>query len=116
MASVRIAAFGPSPSTLPFVLGDQPAVLVYGERCGGTGLILALAAASMLANSLSITAGNGLWALERPRANFAADACTLAVTMVTVHKKTSIFDLLRPLVAAAKTFRRQELELGARLT
>jgi hypothetical protein len=36
------------------------------------------------------------------------DTRTLAVTTVTVHKKTSIFDLLGPLVATAKTLNDEE--------
>jgi O-antigen/teichoic acid export membrane protein len=35
----------------------------------------------MLVGSLGITAGNGLWAMERPAANFAADVCTFAATI-----------------------------------
>jgi O-antigen/teichoic acid export membrane protein len=64
--------------------GDRPATLVYGSRYTGVSTVLALLAVSMLVNSLSITAGNGLWAMDRPAANFAADVCTFAVTIGTV--------------------------------
>jgi O-antigen/teichoic acid export membrane protein len=63
-----------------FAAGDLPATLVYGDRYSGTAGVLALLSVAMLAGSLSVTAGNGLWALERPRANFAADVCTAALT------------------------------------
>jgi O-antigen/teichoic acid export membrane protein len=61
--------------------GDLPATLVYGSRYSGVGPILSLLSVSMLVGSLGITAGNGLWAMERPAANFAADVCTFAVTI-----------------------------------
>ena len=47
----------------------------------------------LLASSLGVTAGNGLWAIERPQASFAADVCTLAVTL------TAAFFLVYPLGA-----------------
>jgi O-antigen/teichoic acid export membrane protein len=64
--------------------GDWPARLVYGGKYAGTAPILALLALNMLLNSLGVTVGNGLWAMDRPRANFTADACTLCVTVVLV--------------------------------
>jgi O-antigen/teichoic acid export membrane protein len=63
-----------------FATGDLPARLVYGDRYAGCGSVLALLAVAALANSLGITAGNGLWAVGRPRANFAADVCAMVVT------------------------------------
>ncbi len=64
--------------------GDLPATLVYGSRYSGVSTVLVLLALGMLVNSLGITAGNGLWAMDRPAANFAADVCTFAVTIGTV--------------------------------
>ena len=67
---------------LVFLLsGDTLAVFVYGSEYGGTGPILAVLALNVLVNSLGVTAGNGLWAIDRPRANFGADACNLVVTL-----------------------------------
>jgi O-antigen/teichoic acid export membrane protein len=61
--------------------GDLPATIVYGSRYSGVSAVLALLSINMLVNSLGITAGNGLWAMERPAANFAADVCTFLVTI-----------------------------------
>jgi len=63
------------------VAGDSFATIVYGGKFAGCGPILAILAFSMLADSMGITAGNGLWAVDRPRENFAADVCTLVVTL-----------------------------------
>lgn len=60
--------------------GDLSVRLLYGNKYAGCGVVLALLALNALANSLSITAGNGLWALGRARANFLADVCALLVT------------------------------------
>jgi O-antigen/teichoic acid export membrane protein len=61
--------------------GDLPTTLVYGSRFSGMSTVLTLLAVSMLVNSMGITAGNGLWAMERPAANFAADLCCFAATV-----------------------------------
>ena len=66
---------------LMLVAGDLPAVWVYGGQYTGTGPVLVVLALNTLATSLGITAGNGLWAIERPQANFAADLCTFVVTV-----------------------------------
>jgi len=58
--------------------------LVYGPAYAGCGSILAVLALQVWVMSLGITAGNGLWAMDRARANAIADACTVAVTVVAV--------------------------------
>ncbi|HUG89372.1 MAG TPA: hypothetical protein VML55_00975 [Planctomycetaceae bacterium] len=63
--------------------GDSLAVLVYGQKYAGAGAIIAVYALALLASSLAITAANGLCAMERPSANFAADVATLAATVVS---------------------------------
>ena len=60
--------------------GGLLATLVYGADFAGVGPLLAVLAFGMLANSLSLTAGNGLWALDRAKANFLADVTSLLVT------------------------------------
>ena len=60
--------------------GGTLAGLVYGAGFAGTGPLLAVLAFGMLANSLGLTAGNGLWALDRAKANFLADIANLIVT------------------------------------
>ena len=67
---------------LVLVTGDALAVLVYGEFYQGCGSILFVLALSALATSLSIVIGNGLWAIDQPRANFVADASCMVVTLV----------------------------------
>lgn len=61
--------------------GDMPTRLVYGSGYAGTGPILTLLALTALVNAAGVTAGNGLWALGRPRANVVADVCHLVVTV-----------------------------------
>jgi O-antigen/teichoic acid export membrane protein len=67
-----------------FVLftGDWLMVLVFGEAYRGTGAILIVLTGSTLMHCLGTLAHNGLWAVDRPRSNFVADVCCLAVTLV----------------------------------
>lgn len=65
------------------VAGESLMVFVYGHQYDGGGLVLATCVLSLLAMSMGIVSGNGLWVLERPRATFAADLCALAATLVT---------------------------------
>jgi O-antigen/teichoic acid export membrane protein len=37
---------------------------------------------ALLANSLGMVAGNGLWAMERPSANFGADVAAMIMTVI----------------------------------
>ena len=69
-------------AVLGFLLGEQVAVLLYGPQFAGAGVIIGVLSLSVLANSFGMTAGNGLWAMERPRANFVADVIALGVTIV----------------------------------
>lgn len=64
------------------VTGDWLVVLVFGAHYHGTGMILTTLGFSALATSFGIVAGNGLWALEHPRANFVADVACLIVTLI----------------------------------
>ncbi|MCA9067731.1 MAG: lipopolysaccharide biosynthesis protein [Planctomycetaceae bacterium] len=63
-------------------LGGFVAVLVYGENYAEAGPVMAVLAFGLLASGLSVTAGNGLWAIDRPDANFRADLCALVATIV----------------------------------
>jgi len=76
-----------------FVLlsGDFLLVLAFGGKYAGYGAVLGVLALSMMALSMGLTAGVGLWAIDRPDANIAADMCTLIVTLIIV------FCLLQPL-------------------
>ena len=66
--------------------GDRLAILFFSSKYAGTGPILLLLALGVLANTVGITAGNGLWAIERPSANFAADLCVLGLTLVLAFR------------------------------
>lgn len=66
-----------------FLFGDTIAVLLYGPQFAGTGLVIGVLSLSVLANSFGVTAGNGLWAMERPRANFVADLAALIIVIAT---------------------------------
>jgi O-antigen/teichoic acid export membrane protein len=62
--------------------GDWLTVFVFGEHYEGTAAILFTLALSALMNGLSMVAGNGLWAINQPRANFLADICSMSTTLV----------------------------------
>jgi O-antigen/teichoic acid export membrane protein len=64
--------------------GDRVVVVVYGPSYAGAGTVMSILALAMLADSLGITAGNGLWAIDQPQANFVADAATFVVTIALV--------------------------------
>jgi O-antigen/teichoic acid export membrane protein len=59
------------------VAGQTLMTFVYGPTFADAGLIIAVLAFGAIANSLSIVAGNGLWAMELPSANFRGDVCAL---------------------------------------
>ena len=64
--------------------GDFLLVLVFGAKYGGYGAVIGVLALSMLAQSMGVTAGIGLWAIDRPKANLAADVCALVVTLTVM--------------------------------
>jgi O-antigen/teichoic acid export membrane protein len=63
--------------------GDWLASTVMGPKYHGLGMLIVLMAVATLIDSLSLTAGNGLWALDAPSANFFAD-CVMLVVSLTV--------------------------------
>jgi O-antigen/teichoic acid export membrane protein len=69
-----------------FVLasGDFLLVLVYGGKYVGYGAAMGVLAVSMAVVSMGLTAGIGLWAIDRPKANLRADLCTLIVNLTVV--------------------------------
>lgn len=62
------------------VTDDLLVTLIYGTRYAGTGAVLLILALHLLVNTVGITAGTGLWALDRPQVNFLGDLATLIVT------------------------------------
>jgi O-antigen/teichoic acid export membrane protein len=79
---------------LACIAGDWAAVLIYGNDYAGAGPILAVLALGVFASSLGLTAGNGLWAMEKPAANFRADVCALIATIVAAVVLTPPFGVL----------------------
>jgi O-antigen/teichoic acid export membrane protein len=65
-----------------FVTGDWLMVFVFGAHYHGTGAILITLSVSAAFSCLSMLAHNGLWAINQPRAAFAADICAMTVTLV----------------------------------
>lgn len=67
-----------------FVLltGDWLAMFFFGAAGIGTNWILAVLAISATLNGISTVAGNGLWAIDRPRAGFIADLSNMATTLL----------------------------------
>lgn len=71
---------------LPFALlvlatGSWLAVLVYGAGHEHSGPILATLAVASVTTALEMVAGIGLWSIDRPRANFLADLCSVSITI-----------------------------------
>ena len=83
------------------VTGDRIPIFVYGPEYAGTGVILLLLTVGALFNSLSITVGNGLWAIERPSANFRADLGSLTVAAVTTAALVPVWGIAGAAAASA---------------
>jgi len=97
---------------IAFAFGEQIAVLLYGPSFAGAGLIIGVLSLSVLANSAGVVAGNGLWAMERPKANFYADLCSLGVVIVAV---LCLVPQWGPLGAAMATFAGTATDAAVRL-
>ncbi|WP_145364726.1 lipopolysaccharide biosynthesis protein [Stratiformator vulcanicus] len=65
-----------------FGIGNVLAAFVYGGDFAVAGPIIAILSLNMFANALSITAGNGLWAMHEPAANFRADVASIVVGVI----------------------------------
>ena len=64
------------------LFGEQVMVFVYDGRFSGVGSTLAILSLAVLANCVSITCGNGLWAIDRPKLNLYGDGVVLLTTLV----------------------------------
>jgi O-antigen/teichoic acid export membrane protein len=64
--------------------GDLIANILFDERFPDAGPVIGVLALNLLASSLVMVAGNGLWAINRPSANFFAEITRLLVTLVLV--------------------------------
>lgn len=65
-----------------FFAGDRLMAFVYGPEFADAGQILGILAFGALVNSMGIVAGNGLWAMERPSANFRSDVCAMIAWLI----------------------------------
>lgn len=77
--------------------GDWLAVAVYGPDFQNTRWIITALALAVLANSFGVVAGNGLWAMDRPKASFLADIAALVASLISA---VCLIPLLGPLGAA----------------
>jgi len=64
-----------------FLVGHLVARIVFGPMYADTGSLLSVLALAALTDSLGQTAGAGLWAMDRPAANFTADLVQVLVTL-----------------------------------
>jgi O-antigen/teichoic acid export membrane protein len=69
---------------------DLLLVQVFGGMYAGYGDVLGVLALSMALQSIGLTAGIGLWAVNRPHANIPADICSVIITL------TVTISLLQP--------------------
>ena len=65
------------------VFGNNLALIVYGAKYQGAGPLIAVLSVATLLDALGLTANNGLWAIDRPAANFPPDIAQLVVTLGT---------------------------------
>lgn len=74
---------------IALLAGEVVSTLVYGEHFHGIGPVVAVLCFGQIANSLGMVAGNGLWAMERPKSGLAADigafVTTMAVAFVAIR-------------------------------
>lgn len=110
-ALLFVATLG-TAALLAAVAGEFVAVAIYGPQFAGAGPIIAVLSLSVLANSLGVTAGNGLFAMERPKANFVADLISL---LVVIAVTVACVPLLGPLGAALATLSGTASDAAVRL-
>ena len=82
MLGLSVLAIG-SVCVVAALFGNQIISFLYDGKFPDTGDMVALLTLSVLANAFSNVAGNGLWALDKPRLNFVADMVTLTVAIAT---------------------------------
>jgi O-antigen/teichoic acid export membrane protein len=90
-------------SLLAFTIGGPIASVVYGPEFADCGLIMGLLSLAALANSLGMTAGNGLCSMDRPGANLWADVGTLAISLAAMLMLIPLFGTLGAALATLIT-------------
>ena len=98
-------------SLLAFTIGGRIAGIVYGPDFSDCGVIMGLLSLAALANSLGMTAGNGLCSMDRPRANLWADLGTLVISLTAM---LVLIPLLGTLGAALATLVTMTADAGMR--
>lgn len=84
-----------------FAAGSMIASLVYGQSMPEASLLMGVLSLSVLANSMGVTAGNGLWAMEKPSASFWADMASLGIVVVATIVMIPLFGTLGAALATA---------------
>jgi O-antigen/teichoic acid export membrane protein len=67
---------------LLFVTGDFFPTLCFGAEYTDLGVICTILAAAAAINAIGIAAGNGFWAIDRPKDNLWADGTVLITTVI----------------------------------
>ena len=80
MLAISLLAIG-SVCVIAVLFGQSIVDTLYDGRFSDVGTLISLLTFSVLANAVGNVAGNGLWALNLPRANFVADMLTLIVAI-----------------------------------
>lgn len=65
-----------------FFVGNLLAGLLFGSPYADTGFLMTILAVAALCDAVGLTAGTGLWAIDRPAANLVADLAQMCVTLV----------------------------------
>lgn len=68
-------------SVLMWACGEALGPLVMGKDYHGLGSVMVVLSLALLVNSLGMTAGNGIWAMDRPSLNLTADVTSLVATI-----------------------------------
>lgn len=71
-----------SVCAVAFGFGELVIQTLYDGKFVGAGELVGLLTLAVLANALGNLSGNGLWAIDRPKANFTADMATLVVAVI----------------------------------
>ncbi len=79
---------------LVFALGDVAMTLLYGDKFGGQGLVIAVLGMGALLSACSIPLSSGLKALERPDVNFKARVVSIVVTFIIALPLVSQWGIL----------------------
>ncbi|WP_144057499.1 lipopolysaccharide biosynthesis protein [Novipirellula maiorica] len=66
-------------------MGGPVVQWLYGAKYVGAGPIMVLLAFGVLARSMGIVAGAGIWAMHLPKANLISDVLTLVVAMAVTY-------------------------------